>query len=163
MLKALCYSYTELIDNWFFSSNIHWYPKGGLRARFLPGYINLAAEFNQIIVFCGNNDLSDHPFKASLVAEELRKVVASLLNFKTLVNQKNPAARVSVVGLIPRPDVPKHLIQETNDLLYEAIPESYFSPRNIRSKDFSNDNVHFNSVGILHAARLFTRIINSVL
>ena len=135
-----------------------------MRARFLQNYLELASNYDAVIVWRGNNDLSAHPFKASLTAESPEEVAASLINFKDHLEVLNPFINVKIVGLIPRPDVNRFLGQETNFIIYRILNYSYVSPRDIEPKDhFEGDNVHLNDCGIYHAGRLIKRVIQSVL
>ena len=154
-----------LTADWFFSSNVHWCPRSGLRAQFLLEFSELAADYDAVIVWCGNNDLTPHPWKQSLVAKSPEEVSLSLATFKTEVQWRNPRTLIKIIGLMPRPDVERIFVQETNLFLLDYIKQSYVSPKFIEPHGhFEPDGVHLNhEIGIPHAARLFQRVIKSVL
>ena len=70
------------------SSNIH--PEKGLRAQVLNKYLELASNYDTAVVFCGNIDLSLHPFKSCLTAESPVEVATSLYSFKHKFEIRNP-------------------------------------------------------------------------
>ena len=80
------------------------------------------------------------------------------------MQKRNANAQLHIIGMIPRPDVERELVTETNNLLVETFPECYYSPRAIGAHGhFLEDNVHLNDFGVYHAARLFNKIIKSLL
>ena len=105
-----------------------------------------------------------HPFKPWLTAESPVEVATSLCNFKYKLELQNPYITVKIIGLLPRPDVERVVVQSTNTLLYENLSRAYVSPREIEPHDhFEADGVHLNvELGIYHACRMFKRIIQSV-
>ena len=126
-------------------------------------YLEKARSYDAVIVFCGNNDLTDHPRKSWLTAARPEVVAASLMEFKNALLKENHNVNVKIIGLIPRPDTPRELVQKTNDILYLRMRCSYCSPKYIEPYDFSDDNVHLNLTGISPAGRLLKRLIEFVL
>ena len=109
----------------------------------------MAESFDAVIVFCGNNDLGNHPRKSWLRAEPTMQVASSLERFKSSLLERNPAVRVLIIRLLPRPDVDTSLISETNKLLTKTMPDCSANPEKIISLyDFEGDNKHLKSSGI---------------
>ena len=117
-----------------------------------------------VVVFCGNNDLNLHTFEPWLTAESAVEVATSLCNFKIELELRNLYTTVKNIGLLPRPDVERVVMQSTKTLLYEHLSLSYVSPQDIDPYDpFEADGVHLNvELGIYHSCRMFERIIQSV-
>ena len=63
----------------------------------------MASEYDTVVVFCGNNDLSQHPFKPSLKAESRLQVATSLCSFKHELELRNPYINVKTIRLLLRP------------------------------------------------------------
>ena len=124
----------------------------------------MASEYDIVVVFCGNNNLSQQPFKPSLKAESPLQVATSLCSFKHELELRNPYINVKIIRLLLRPDVDRVVVQSTNSILYETLNFSYVSPREIELQNhFEGDGVHLNvEHGIYHARRTFKRIIQSV-
>ena len=150
---------------WFFSSNVHWYPESGLRASSLHKYLDLAESYDAVVLFCGNNDLSQHPLKPWLLPNAPIVVAQSINNFKKSLLMRNPHCILVVIGLIPRHDVSREKITDTNSFLETLLPDCYTSPRDIRALGhFENDDIHLNqNMGVYHAVRLFKRKIEYVI
>ena len=105
----------------------------------------MASDYDTVVVFCGNNDLSQHLFKPSLKAESPLQVATSLRSIKHELELRNPYISVKIIGLLPRPDVERVVVQSTNSILYETLKFSYVSPREIEPQNhFEGDGVHLN-------------------
>ena len=107
------------------SSNIH--PEKGLRAQVLNKYLELASNYDTAVVFCGNIDLSLHPFKSCLTAESPVEVATSLYSFKHKFEIRNPYIYVKIIGALPRSDVERVVVQSTNTRLIESLSREYVS------------------------------------
>ena len=152
-----------LTADWFFSSNVHWCPRSGLRAQFLLEFSELAADYDAVIVWCGNNDLTPPTWKRSLIAKSPDEVVLSLANFKTEVRWRNPRVVFKLIGLMPRPEVERILVQETNLFMLDFIEESYVSLKYFEPRGhFEPDGTHLNrEFGLYRTTRLFQTAINT--
>ena len=110
--------------------------------------MQLASSFDVVILFCGNNDLSQDPWKPALTAQKRKDVVSSFQRFENALVKQEPGVVLVIIGLLPRPDVELPLVQKTNQLIHKTLPECYASPRDIRdSGHFGNDSVHLNTDG----------------
>ena len=127
--------------------------------------MGLAESYDAVVVFCGNNDLSQHPAKPWLLPDAPNVVAQSINNFKKSLLMRNPHCSLVVIGLIPRHDVSREKITATNSFLEAFLPDCYTSPRDIRALGhFKNDGIHLDqNMGVYHAARLFKRVIEYVL
>ena len=94
-------------------------------------FSEMAANYDTVIIWCGNNDLTSHPWKPSLIAISPEEVAVSLANLKLEIRWRNPRAVIKIIGLMPRPDVARCNLQETNLFLLDFIKESYVSPKYI--------------------------------
>ena len=72
--------------------------------------LDLIDHSNNVILFCGNDDLEQQPFKEDLKADTPEDVVTSFLNFKTLLRGRNAHTQLHIIGLIPRPDVERQIV-----------------------------------------------------
>ena len=70
--------------------------------------LDLIDHYNHVILFCGNDDLEQQPFKEDLKAETPEDVT-SFLNFKTILRGRNTHTHLHIIGQIPRPDVEREL------------------------------------------------------
>ena len=127
-----------------------------MRARFLDNDLGMAPQYDVVILWCGNNDWSAHPFKASLTAESPEDLAASLVNFEANLEMLNLLKNIKVFELIPPLDVKRFLEQETIFINYRTLMYSNVSARDIQPKGhFEADGFHLNEFGLYHAGRLF--------
>lgn len=129
-----------------------------------PLKLNLK-DVSHVVVVLGNNDISRHPTKSRKIYEP--DVTAQyLINFARDVEDAHNI-RVLVVGLLPRGDVCRSLVQKCNSLLCDVLETNYVSPRGIHPKHFGPlephhrrpDKAHFNSYGVQAFMALILRIV----
>ena len=128
---------------------------GGLRSNELgPMFSLAAAQYDYVIVACGNNDLA--PFRNRPAASPL-DVCANLASFANVLKSKG--VECVVFGMARRGDSEIGIVQETNFLLHSALGNRYV-PCKLKIKHMEEtDDVHFNFNGRRDFLALLLRVI----
>ena len=128
---------------------------GGLRSNELgPMFSLAAAQYEYVIVACGNNDLTAFHNRPAASPSD---VCTNLSAFANVLKSKN--VECAVVGMARSGDIDPRIVHETNSLLYNFLGDRYI-PCKLRLKHMlENDDVHFNFNGARDFRAMLLRVI----